>query len=267
MQLFKDSTISGLSKRLTIQSFLEALYNKINRLPKSQTIPYKGIKNTPFVLKLVTSFLPELYNINEISPENWGYCLHEPLYRKSHFDTYNSKIVDFSSYFCSMDVLSMPIVFNGILNQTGIYKLSCICDKNISLTIGLTNKDTFNEKIYNRTYKRCFWPQDIFGWIDSDLVSLSNNPDSPLEGKLRIHAGETIISESIKLNNITEVNLSIIWDSYQHIVYFYENNKCVETLCFEETDTEFVPFVYLYYDRRYVKSECLVRIDNTTLKF
>ena len=33
-----------------------------------------------------------------------------------------------------MDAISIPIVFNTMRSKSGIYKLSCICDKNIDLS-------------------------------------------------------------------------------------------------------------------------------------
>ena len=266
MELFNDSVVSGLCKQTTIQAFIGVLHRKINTKSCFESIPYKGV-DIPLVLELITLYIPELYNINQISPDNWGYFLRAPFRGKMDFDTCNPQCIDFRTYFNSMDILSIPILFNTISNQTGIYKLSCVCDKNISLTIGLANKEMFDEKIYNRTYFKCFWPQDIFGKLDSDLVSLSNEGHPRVKGNLRIHAGQEKISESIKLNNKEEVNLTIIWDSYRHIVFFYENNRCIERLCFEETDTDFVPFIYLYYDRTHPKSDCLVSLSDTTIQF
>ena len=268
MDLFNDAMISGLCKKTTIQAFIGVLQRKINTKSCFESIPYKGV-DIPLVLESITSYIPELYNVNEISPDNWRYFLQAPFHGKMDFDTCDPQCIDFRSYFSAMDILSIPILFNRISNQTGIYKLSCVCDKNISLTIGLANKGSFDEKIYDGTRSdfRCFWPQDIFGVPDSDLVCLSNEGHPRVKGNLRIHAGESKISESVKLKNTKEVNLTIIWDSYKHIVYFYENNRCIEKLCFEETDTEFVPFIYLYYDRTYPKSDCLVSLSDMTLKF
>ena len=262
MEFFNDAMVSGLCKQITMVTFMCMLSEKIQKF--TNALAYTGINNTPVQLKLIGNYSAELQNIHESSPDNSGY---PSLWGASGDFVFGPKLIDFTSYFYTTDILSIPIVFNGISNQTGIYKLSCVCDKSISFTIGLTNRGTFSEEIYDRTYSRCFWPQDIFDTRDLDLISISNEGHSRVEGNLRIHAGESKISESVKLNNTEEVNLTIIWDSYQHAVYFYENERCIEKLCFEETDTEFVPFIYLYYDRVYEKSDCLVSLGNTKIQF
>lgn len=264
MEFFNDAMISGLCKQRAIVAFISVLNKK---LKKNNIVSYIGIKNTPSTLLLIANYIPELYNINEISPGNWGYYLHPPLFENAFFDVLNSKQIDFTSYFYDTDILSIPIVFNGISNQTGIYKLSCICDKNIYFTIGITNRETFNEKIYNRTYNKCFWPNDIFHSQDSDLISLTREDHFGFQGKIHIFTKDYRTSESIKFNNVDETNFTIIWDSYQHILYFYEEDRLVSDFGFEGADIEFVPFIYLYYDSFYEKSDCLVNIENKKILF
>ena len=135
------------------------------------------------------------------------------------------------------------------------------------MNLGLTNKKAFHEKIYNRTYNRCFWPQDIFGVRDSDLISISNEGHPRIEGKLRIHTGDGKTLERIELESSDKVDLTIVWNSYHHMLYFYEEDRLIGDFGFEETDTEFVPFIYLYYDRVYEKSDCLVSLGNTKIQF
>ena len=118
MELFNDSIHSGLRKQTTIISFISVLDKKIKK--NQNIIACKGVKHTIPILKLIVKYIPELYNINEISPEDWGYYLHPSFYDNARFDTLNTKLIDFTSHFYKIDILSIPIVFNKISNQSGI---------------------------------------------------------------------------------------------------------------------------------------------------
>lgn len=174
-----------------------------------------------------------------------------------------------------MDVISIPIVFNTMRSKSGIYKLSCICDKNIDLTIGLTEEDNFNEKIYTHTYERCFWPEDITGI--NDLITLSNqktyssfsSSEGERTGELQISIdGHSSIEDVSIQDNDDDTNiLTLIYDSYNYIIYLYQNNIKVDRLQLEYMGDNVVPFIYVYYSIHHKKSDCLVNIKNKTIKF
>lgn len=273
MDHFRTFTENGIHANRSVFYLLCIVNRNIRKKIKDTTITFKGIKYTPYILKLIRAYIPELYKINNINPYNWGYDLRQPLrcwggeyddfgnaVKPITFDQFNSNIIDYSEYFDNMDIISIPLVCNTIKANSGIYKMTCVCDPNVTLLLGLTHENNFDTGIYTHTYDRCFWPQDITDL--EDMVCLSNS------GEYYININDSKTKETIqKKNKTVPTSMSLVYDSYQYNVYLYHDNICMKELEFEQMDDYMVPFIYIYYDRTYSKSDCLVSIKNKSIQF
>ena len=255
-----SSTIhSGVCKEHTLIPFLIALQRHITMYERASTpnehkksIPYKGLLYTPYNLKLICSYIPELYHINKIQINNWGYQDGN----RYRCDQITSDIIDFTTHFNQNDLTSLPIIFNSIPTQSGIYKLTCMFTKHIQLTMGLTDKNNFDDRLIHRTYKPGFYLTDLL-WVRNH-ISLSS------VGEYHVN---TVNSNNILTNTHTKnvhftpehlqhalpnLTMSIIYDSYQNIVYFYEGTICITQQHIHiHPDIEWTPFIHIHYNKMY----------------
>ena len=264
MNHFNQSFIHGACKNKSITSFLIVINRYIefyeNTISK-RCIPYKGIKHTTYNLKLICSYIPELYNINNIDINNW---LSHPGKRYKS-DVINMRLIDFTKHFTSNDLISLPFIFNPICDKSGIYKLSCQVDSKLDFTMGITDKLNFHERIRNRTYKSCFYLDDLI-WSPSHL-SLSSEGEFHLNdmNQKPVHKKKMYMILPYP-NSVPYFKLSIIYDSYQQEVYYYKNNILMtkQQVSFPE-DSDMVPFIHIKHNKTY--SNYKSQINNKIIRF
>lgn len=264
MNHFNKSFSHGVCKKTSITSLLIVINRYIelyeNTIQK-KSISYKGVKHTTYDLKLICSYIPELYNINNIKINNW---LSHPGKRYKS-DMINMSLIDFTKHFKTNDLISLPFIFNSIHDKSGIYKLSCQVDSKLNFTMGITDKLNFHEQICNRTYKSCFYIDHLI-WSPSHL-SLSSEGEFHFKdmNHENIHKKNMYIIPPYS-NSVPYFKLSIIYDSYKQEVYYYKNNILMtkQTVCFPE-DSDMVPFIHINHNKTY--SNYKNKINNTIVRF
>ena len=238
------------SKRNQMLYFIIMLNRRIREHGDDRcSIPYKGMRYTPFILKYIKACLPKLFHINQIRPDNWMY--HTGMrFRCNHI---REDSIDFTHHYNIQDLTSLPFIFNSIQKHSGIYKLTCLFDKRFCLTMGLTNRNNFPDDLLNKTMRSYFFIESLV-WSESHIslsragefhVKYKNNMMEHLAHTKNVHFTPMYL-QSCPLH----ITMSIIYDSYRNKIYFYENQYCIREhdVLFDE-HASMVPFIHIHHNK------------------
>lgn len=217
-----------------------------------RSIPYKGLRFTTFNLQLIHRYLPKCFHINQLHATPWIY--HTGM--RFHCNHIREDSIDFTNHYNMSDLTSLPFIFNTIKQQSGIYKLTCVFDKRISLTMGLTDRNNISNELLDNTLKTHFYIDELI-WNRSH-ISLSSQGELHINDKDSsdpIHLKNVHFTDTYVRSSPRNLNMTIIYDSYRSIIYFYENNILIREQIFRFNVHDIIsPFVHIYYNKASVHS-------------